>query len=440
MTEAASAREMPPLRESPGHGTKEMSVVLATMPDTSAGMRVADREGTTMGKQGKRRRIEPGIWRNASGSYMVRYYDPQERERAKNFLKLSDARNFKADVRISKHRGEFIDPRNPKTTFGTWAEKYLEQKLALRPRTRDRYESALRLHLLPTFGDMPLGAITAEDVQSWVVRLTRTEYEEGKTYGPESIRGYYDLFAAIMKLAVERGLIARSPCRGIELPSVHRGEQRYLTEGEVERLVVALEPRFKVLAYTSAYLGLRWQEIAGLRRHNLDMRPGRLASLRVVSTIERANGRYQQVEYAKSKAARRTLKMPDFLREFLAWHLKVFHSDEWVFPSPKGGFLRYDNFRSRIWVPAVDEARLAPLTFHELRHTAAAFMINDGADPLQVKRRMGHEDIRTTFDTYGHLFPDREEDLVAGLDRRRRKAVRGRTEPSAPADVIDLGG
>jgi integrase len=142
----------------------------------------------------------------------------------------------------------------------------------------------------------------------------------------------------------------------------------------------------------------------------------------VVSTIERAYGRYQVVEYGKTKAARRTLKMPEFLREVLAWHLKVFKRDEWVFPAPVGGFLRYDNFRNRAWLPAVQKAGLAPLTFHELRHTAAAFMINDGADPLQVKRRMGHEDIRTTFDTYGHLFPDREEDLVAALGRRRAAA------------------
>jgi integrase len=66
----------------------------------------------------------------------------------------------------------------------------------------------------------------------------------------------------------------------------------------------------------------------------------------------------------------------------------------------------------------VETSGLAPLTFHELRHTAAAFMINDGADPLQVKRRMGHEDIRTTFETYGHLFPDREDELVAALECR----------------------
>lgn len=105
--------------------------------------------------------------------------------------------------------------------------------------------------------------------------------------------------------------------------------------------------------------------------------------MRVVTTIERANGLYRAVECGKSKAARRTLKMPEFLREILLWHLKAFLSDEWVFPAPEGGFLRYDNFRPRVWNPAVKRAGLAPLTFHELRHTAAAFMINDGADPLR---------------------------------------------------------
>jgi integrase len=92
------------------------------------------------------------------------------------------------------------------------------------------------------------------------------------------------------------------------------------------------------------------------------------------------------------------------------------------FPAPEGGHLRYDLVRRRVWQRAINAAGLAPLTFHQLRHTAAAFMIHDGADPLRIKRRMGHEDVRTTFNTYGHLFPDREEELVAALDRRQKSA------------------
>ncbi|CAN5684896.1 hypothetical protein BH20ACT21_BH20ACT21_10180 [soil metagenome] len=285
----------------------------------------------------KRTRVERGIWKTETGAYMVRYVDPQGRERAKTFTSLNEARNFRADVRVRKNRSEYIDPRHARIKFSDLASRYLNQKLGLRRRTRDKYESALKIHLVPAFGEMPIGVITPDDVQSWIVGLTRTEYEAGKAYGAESIRGYYDLFAAIMKLAVERGLLAKSPCRGIELPPVIRQEQRYLTEGEVEWIVAAIDGRYKALVYTAAYLGLRWQEIAGLRRQNLTMQAGRLATIRVVSTIERSNGRYYPVEYGKTKAARRTLKMPDFLHEAFAWHLRAFDSDQWVFLAPRGG-------------------------------------------------------------------------------------------------------
>lgn len=324
-----------------------------------------------------KKRIEPAIWKTEHGSYQVIYRDPAGKQRAKHFDRLIDARDFKADVRIKVHRGQYIDPRDAKTPFAIWAEKYLEEKLRLRPRTREKYASSLRTHLLPAFGEVAIGRITRDDVQAWIIEF----HDHG--FKAETIRGHYDLLAAIMRRAVEDGLITKSPCRSTELPAVIAQEKRYLTEDEVEGLVDAVEPRYKALVYTAAYLGLRWQELAGLRRKVLHIRPGRLASLRVVATIERAIGRYRAVEYGKSKAARRTLKMPHFLRDIFLWHLNAFASDEWVFPAPEGGFMRYDNFRPRVWNPAVESAGLAPLTFHELRHTAAAFMIDDGAGPLR---------------------------------------------------------
>ncbi|HEX2057907.1 MAG TPA: tyrosine-type recombinase/integrase [Actinomycetota bacterium] len=113
----------------------------------------------------------------------------------------------------------------------------------------------------------------------------------------------------------------------------------------------------------------------------------------------------------------------------LVAHLAESPRGEWVFQSPKGGFLRYDNFRTRIWDRAVEQAALR--TFHQLRHTAAAFMIDEGGDALEIKRRMGHEDIRTTLNTYGHLFADREDDLVAALDARRATALGEMIAPSS---------
>ncbi len=373
--------------------------------------------------------------RQHRGKWQARYYDPSGRLRSRSFARKSDAKAFLAAMATDKRRGTWVDPRTSKIGFATYADLYLAEKLAIRPRTRDKYESSLHNHLVPAFAQTPIGAITRGNVQSWIADMDR------RGLGAETVRGHYSLLAAIMKRAAQDGLISKSPCANVELPRIIREEQRYLSENEVEQLVEVQPPRYQVLIYTACYVGCRWQELAGLRRAALDMRPGRLATMRLVSTIERSNGRYRVVEYGKSEAARRTLKMPGFLREALAWHLQAFSNDEWVFSSPEGGFLRYDNFRSRVWLPAVAQAGLTPLTFHQLRHTAAAFMIDDGADPLQVKRRMGHKDVRTSLNVYGHLFPDREEELVAALDRRRESVQDvAQTWPASGGEVVGLKG
>jgi integrase len=361
-------------------------------------------------------RVEATIWETPGGRYQVRYRDASARQRARSFERLADARSFKAQARLLRPRYGQLDPAASRITFEEWAESYLEQKVSLRQRTRDRYEAELRAHLLPCFGDRPLFAIGRGDVQAFVVSVV----ERG--LAPNTIRGLYHLLAAIMSLAEEDGLIQATPCRRISLPPVIIDDRRYLDAEEVECLASAIDPRYEALIYTAAYLGLRWHEIAGLSRRYVRLEQGRPATLRVISTVERSGGRCRVVDLGKTKAARRALAMPEFLRDILVAHLERYPDGEWVFPAPKGGFLRYDNFRTRVWTPAVERARLAPLTFHSLRHTAAAFMIDDRADPLQLKRRMGHEDIRPSLDTYGHLFEQREDALVNALDRRHRAA------------------
>lgn len=114
--------------------------------------------------------------------------------------------------------------------------------------------------------------------------------------------------------------------------------------------------------------------------------------------------------------------MPRPLVEILARHLGI-HDDEFAFPSPTGGFLRYHNFMARFWRPAVARSGLAPLTFHELRHTCVALLIDQGADTLYVSRFLGHKDIRTTANGYGHLFPQRGHEIAEAMGGALRKAL-----------------
>lgn len=86
-----------------------------------------------------------------------------------------------------------------------------------------------------------------------------------------------------------------------------------------------------------------------------------------------------------------------------------------IFRAPAGGPLR-KTFRQRFWLPAVREAGLEPLRFHDLRHTAIALWIAVGADPKRIAARAGHTSVSVVLDRYGHLFPEGEEQLEDRLD------------------------
>jgi integrase len=63
------------------------------------------------------------------------------------------------------------------------------------------------------------------------------------------------------------------------------------------------------------------------------------------------------------------------------------------------------------------------MRFHDLRHTAAALMVAEGAHLLAVKERLGHSTIQVTADRHGHLFPSLEASLTDRLDRTYAAAL-----------------
>ena len=357
--------------------------------------------------------------------WRARYRGPDGREHSKTFDRKGDAERFLTTVEAAKLEGRWTDPSHGKTTFSKLARDVMDSKLNIRRATRAKYESLLRVHLVPRFGDLPVSRIGRPDVQEFVKRMS----ESG--YSPATVSECYSLLGSILGEAVEEGYLSQSPCRRIGLPHSEKSEKRFLSAEQIETLVEAFPEENRALIYTAAYLGLRWGEAAGLKRQPLNLLR---QEIRIVGTIERAAGVYRYVEDTKSVASRRTIKLPPFLVEILAAHLETATVAEFVFPAAEGGFLRYDNFRRRVWQPAVERAGLGHLTFHELRHTAAALLIDQGADPLLIQRRLGHKDIRTTYRHYGHLFPNREESLNEALEKLHREAAAASPRP----EVIEV--
>jgi integrase len=103
---------------------------------------------------------------------------------------------------------------------------------------------------------------------------------------------------------------------------------------------------------------------------------------------------------------------------------------ELLFTTNKGHSLRIHNWRMREFMPAVQTAGLGGkgLTPHKLRHTAASLAIAAGADVKVLQQILGHADAAMTLNIYGHLFPDRLDEVADALDIGRRKALENRDE------------
>jgi integrase len=366
------------------------------------------------------------ITKQGNGRFKVRYRTPDGKDRAKRFDLKRDALDFAASVRTDKARGLFVDPRDGRTAFAEYAGQVMRSRLKLRPSTRVRDESYLKNYIMPAFGKTPVARIEKKDVQSWVRTLS-----EDRGLAPRTVREAYRILGGIMREAVEDRLIVESPCRRVGLPRVESYERRFLTAEQVETLMIAMDARYQALVYVGAYLGLRWGELGGLKRQHLNMLKRHLT---VVGSLERAGGRYRYVEETKTTSARRTILIPAFLVDLLARHLSEAPESEYVFPSRDGGHLDYGNFLKRYWHPAVQRAGLTPLTPHELRHTAAALMIDQGANPVTVQRRLGHKDVTTTLQLYGHRFPE-QDDLLTG---RLEELYRAARVQSVSSEVVEL--
>lgn len=363
-----------------------------------------------------RTRVERGIYKTAAGTYEATARGARGEQVSKTFRRLLDARTWRGNLMVQKQTGSLSPRPRERRRFREEAEAYLAEHRDLEPRTRDRYRSSLDVHLLKEFGHVHLDRITSEAIQEWVWRL------QDAGYAAETVRGHANLLRAVLARGVKRKLIDTSPFNGIELPKRLKRPRRVLTEAELERLAAAMPEPYRATIYVGAYMGLRFQEVAGLRPDalHLDASP---PILQVKRTIKRSDGRCWVAEYGKSKAAMRELALPEFLRDELRQHVAAQRDTEWVFSSAEGGFLRYDNFRSRVWKPSVAHAGLVGVTFHDLRHTTVPLLVSEGAHLFEAQGWIGHSSIKVTYDTYGHLVAGRYEDLARRLDRRRRDST-----------------
>jgi len=100
-----------------------------------------------------------------------------------------------------------------------------------------------------------------------------------------------------------------------------------------------------------------------------------------------------------------------------------------VFPDQGGGYLRRQNFNRRQFAPMLAKAEKEAgqsfdgHTFHDLRHTCATLLLQDGESITRVSQRLGHSTVKTTLDYYAHCVPQDEDRPAARFDQPRQRAI-----------------
>lgn len=169
--------------------------------------------------------------RNGRVDYLARYRPPgSTRKVSKSFSRRQDAKDWLTTVENSKLTSSYVDPNRSRVTVGALADQWLDAKLDLAPKTRDRYEGILRAHIQPQWGAWRRSDVTHGEVQRWLAGIDRS---------PATVKKVHRVLSQILAYAVKDGRLAVNHAAGVSLPRVPQAEHRYLTHAQLAELAEA---------------------------------------------------------------------------------------------------------------------------------------------------------------------------------------------------------
>ena len=207
--------------------------------------------------------------RDGKVTWLVRWRDPDAKQRSKSFKKKSDADRYRTSIEASLNTGSYVDPASGRIKVGEWKDLWIKSQVQLKPSTRARYEGLLKVQILPTWANVPLNKVMFADVGEWVRGLS----ESGLS--PATVRQAHRVMSLMLDDAVLAGKIAHNPAKRVALPRVGEREKHYLSSEELERLA-GLCGADALVVLVLGYCGLRFGELAALRVRRVDIEKCRL--------------------------------------------------------------------------------------------------------------------------------------------------------------------
>jgi len=368
--------------------------------------------------------------------WQVDYVDGAGKRRRKQFARKKEAETWMTTAAYQVQQGTHT-PDSQTITIRKAADLWIKrgQREKLEASTLAAYDQHVRLHIVPMCGDRKLSQITRPMAEGWRDQLME------KLSRPMATRVLRSL-SAIVSEAQGRGYVAQNVVAGVKVRRAKREKPKVVvpTKAELKALLRAAaassEPMAHPLALFVVFAGLRASELRGLPWRCVDLKAG------TVSVDQRADLK-NVIGPPKSEAGYRTIPLPaSAITALKAWKLACPASDEGlVFPSVGRKVMthRYMNLNLMGAVqiaagladpaadadgkPVLDKTEQPVMVprygLHDFRHAAASLWIEQRVNPKRVQKWMGHGSIQVTFDTYGHLFDQADQDsaVAAAIEK-----------------------
>ena len=321
-------------------------------------------------------------------------------------------RGFSTQREAKEYERDFIDQQKKSSDilFTNLVENYLaDMEHRLKASTMEGKRYLFDTKLIPYFGKLRICDIDTIVIRKWQNELIDKVDENREHYAPTYLKTINNQMSAVMNYAVKHYGLIQNPCRAAGSIGKSRAEEMNIWTQETFEHVISFEKKssYRLAFNVLFYSGIREGELLALTPG--DVLPS--MQLSITKTFSIVKG--EPVVFSpKTPRSRRKVAIPEFLyKEILAYTDKLggIGKSERFFLYSKSALI---NEIKRL----AKQAGVDPIRVHDLRHSHASMLINMGVDLFEISRRLGHESVKTTSDTYGHLYPDKDIKLASRIN------------------------
>lgn len=351
------------------------------------------------------------------GRYVLDFYDQHgERQR----LTMPEGTTKKdADRELDAYKdqvrkGTYV-PDKKVPLFSEVAKDWIEYK---RPRLRETTWEVYEGHVRNHFQD--LAALKINRITIAIVEKFITDRQaQGMNIG--TLRKILVSLGQIFSYAVRHKYLDYNPLREAERPresaqlqedqSGGQGDMKILPPPQINALLTQVkDQKYRTLFMLAIFSGARQGELLGLRWSDVDWQNSQLHIQRTFN-----NGR---LFTPKTQTSKRKIDLgPTVLMELKKWRLACPKNDlDLVFPNEAGNYMNNKNMLRRYFRPVLKDAGCPAVRFHDLRHTYASLLIEQGENIKYIQSQLGHSSPTVTLNVYAHLMKPTNQEAACRLE------------------------